>query len=117
MNKEIIDRLRNIEGNLANEGNAMPGSNYDSLSASEDISKVTDDLEAAELPGLTKDEYDTINELHAIAERHTIIGDGLDREFGQLIQDAQRILMVRGGSRVWAYIKKNNPKAYGPYNQ
>lgn len=112
--KQLVARLRNVAANV-NEGTLLEA-NRESQDA-KDILAISNDLENHLPPGLTKVEYDTINELHAIYERLQGVGDGLDKELHEHIQAIQKILMIRGGSRCWAYIKSENPQAYGPYNQ
>lgn len=107
--KQIANRLRNVAANVKKDDGFVEQNVGD-------LDSIAHDLENHLPPGLTKVEYDTINELHAIYERLQGVGDGLDKEIHEHIQAVQKLLMIRGGSRCWAYIKSENPLAYGPYN-
>lgn len=59
---------------------------------------------------LKHEEYQTINDLHKMAEEHGKAGDGMDRDLIDHIQGIQKILMTRAGSRSWVELKSNEVK-------
>lgn len=95
--KEFIDRLNNFSGNVRS------GKIDRNNEAADQINGIVDDMEAYKPPtDITDQEYDDMQTLAKIAERHAKKGDGLDHDFIKGIQDAQRILLLRVGSRHWS---------------
>lgn len=102
--KEFIDRLRNISQNVSEGLYAETGKVFSQDSA--DIESVVKDMQEYELPGMTKQQYEDVQLLTTIAERQAKDGDGLDRDFVEAIQAAQKILFVRAGSKSWQHLNK-----------
>lgn len=57
---------------------------------------------------MTAQEYKDINDLADIAKTNGQVGDGMDAELVKHIQDAQKIIMLRVGSRSWFARKQND---------
>ena len=92
--KEFVDRLQNAIANLINDGI--------NKGDCEDLMKITDDINAYKPHSeMTEQEYADIQALAEIVKRHAGFGDGLDQELTKGINEAQRILMLRIGSRHW----------------
>lgn len=95
--KDFIRRLSNISGNLLN---AKEANFFENGKHAADLHKVIEEM-STHMPGISEAEYVDIQAMADIAERNGKAGDGLDREFVQFMQDAQKLLMIRGGSRTW----------------
>lgn len=110
--KELHDRIENVRRNIAVAGNFIEPNDSKAawkavavvaINHLADIGTLAVEIRDFAIPtDMTDQEYEDVQTLAAFAKRHATQGDGLDHDFVVAIQDAQRILLLRVGSRHWA---------------
>lgn len=108
---ELHDRIDNVRRNIAVAGNFIEPNDSKAawkavavvaINHLADIGTLAVEVRDFAIPtDMTDQEYDDIQALAKMAERHSIVGDGLDHDLVVAIQAAQRIIMLRVGSRHW----------------